>query len=457
MTPNRSAATLAKPGYMKIVKTCEIARSNYNLPYAWVDTCCINKASSAELSEAINSMFRWYEEAWVCLAHLSDVTDTQLSFHQSRWYTRGWTLQELIAPKDVVFFDGDWTFRGTKQTMSTHISMITGIPEQVLDRSLDLHEIPVAQRFSWASKRETTRVEDLAYSLLGIFNINMAMLYGEGDRAFIRLQEQILSQSADMSIFLWTDLQTNQEYTGLLSPSPACFREMRQVIAEPTFTQREFYLTNRGIRMKLGIAWGDDTGLAVLPLKHSVGANGQPSGIYLRRVGLDLFARARPQDYAKVESKRFYTVFTAVKTLSSSQSTTITNRIINISFPDDICVTRVEPHGSWDHSNRIFYSTHAGAFLGYMQLSHVNHIQSYNQFAIVLCFKHGLWSAGVVDGIRWRSIRDAFYSHYKENLHELQYDSTMHDVEMGGIQIIHPEITIHMRGSLQPCIEVRIA
>jgi hypothetical protein len=218
VSTERSAATLAKPGYLKVIKTCEIARSNYNLPYAWIDTCCINKASSAELSEAINSMFKWYHDAQVCLAYLSDVLDTQLEIHQSRWFRRGWTLQELIAPMDVVFFDREWAFRGTKESMATHISTITGIPRQILDHSADLNDIPVAQRFSWAAMRETTRDEDRAYSLMGLFDINMAMLYGEGRKAFIRLQEQILSQSADMSLFLWIDQQTRQEYTGLLAP-----------------------------------------------------------------------------------------------------------------------------------------------------------------------------------------------------------------------------------------------
>ena len=453
----RSEVTTAKPGYDKIVKTCEIARKNYNLPFVWIDTCCINKASSAELSEAINSMFRWYNDAWVCFAYLSDVTGSQLSFHQSRWFSRGWTLQELIAPKDLVFFDRNWEFRGTKETMATHISMITGIPNQILDHSVELSEIPVAQRFSWASTRETTREEDNAYSLLGIFDINMAMLYGEGSKAFMRLQEHILSQSADLSIFLWNDLQTNQEYTGLLAPSPACFREMREITAEPTFTQREFFLTNRGIRLKLGLTWDPDTGLAILPVKHSLGTAGKPTGIYLRRVGRDLFARAHPQDYSTVQTERVYTVFTAAKSLTTSQSKSIANNVISISTPREVSIARVEPHGSWNPSSARLHASYTGAFLGYM----IFQKDRYLPFAVVFCFRAGHWTAAVIDGERWPSVQGSFYRYYKDNrnLAELKYDDSMEDVQMANIKGPHlTALTVHMRGGSareRPSIEIR--
>ena len=250
---DRPKSTLAKPGYRKIIETCRIASSHrYRLPYVWCDTCCINKSSSAELSEAINSMFRYYKEARVCFAYLFDVTESDYSFISSRWFSRGWTLQELIAPKDVVFYDQEWEFRGTKSSLATQITEITGIPDKILKQEMELSEVPVAQRFSWAAERKTTRDEDMAYSLLGIFGINMAMLYGEGSKAFIRLQEQILSQCADDSIFLWNDQFSDQELTGLLAPSPKSFRQMRSITPEPTVRPRDFYLTNRGIRLKLG-------------------------------------------------------------------------------------------------------------------------------------------------------------------------------------------------------------
>ncbi|KAK0655719.1 hypothetical protein B0T16DRAFT_424448 [Cercophora newfieldiana] len=159
-----------------ILKTCEIAQSEGH-GYAWVDTCCIDKSSSAELTEAINSMFKWYQNAKVCYAFLSDFpasADSNEALEICRWFTRGWTLQELIAPRDVTFFRQDWT--------------------------KPLRSIAVAQKMSWAAFRETTRVEDMAYSLLGIFDVNMPMLYGEGEKAFRRLQEEIIRSTSDLSI-----------------------------------------------------------------------------------------------------------------------------------------------------------------------------------------------------------------------------------------------------------------
>jgi hypothetical protein len=452
---DRSAATLEKPGYKKIAKACEVARGTYNLPYLWVDTCCINKASSAELSEAINSMYRWYKDAWICFAYLPDMTDSPLSFQQSRWFTRGWTLQELIAPKDVVFFDKNWKYRGTKETLATHISMTTGIPSQIMDHTVELSEIPVAQRLSWASTRETTREEDRAYSLLGIFDVNMPMLYGEGPKAFIRLQEQILSQGADTSLFLWHDLQTTQEFTGLLAPSPACFREMRIITAEPTFTQREIYLTNRGIRLKLGLAWDAATGLAILPVKHFVGREGFPAGVYLRRVGLDLFVRAQPQECPKAGDERFYTVLTAVKSLTAAQSRKIVDNAMSVELPPEVRVIRVEPYGAWDPSSKSFFATHTSAFLGYMVFQQYQ----FPPVAVVFFFQDNHWSATAIQGDRWPPIQENFYSHYNHNRGDLKSPDSVGVQELA--RIVRPNrtsITMHMRirePSKRPYLDIR--
>ena len=173
--------------------------------------CCIDKTSSAELSEAINSMFRWYEKAKVCYAYLSDVSgDANLKkdvseFVGSRWFTRGWTLQELVAPKSVLFYSRrytGWHFLGTKEDLCDHISAVTGIDTDTL-YGAGLELASVARKMSWASHRETTRVEDTAYCLLGIFDVNMPLLYGEGKKAFLRLQEEILRSSYDYSLFAW--------------------------------------------------------------------------------------------------------------------------------------------------------------------------------------------------------------------------------------------------------------
>ncbi|KAH3906795.1 hypothetical protein HBI56_063140 [Parastagonospora nodorum] len=456
---DRPERTLVKPGYSKIVETCaRAASSRYKLPYAWIDTCCINKASSAELSEAINSMFRYYKEAVVCFAYLADVTDSGYSFNASRWFRRGWTLQELIAPKDLVFYGRRWDFRGTKATMAGRITEITGIPDAILKHEAELSEIPVAQRFSWASERKTTREEDVAYSLLGIFDINMAMLYGEGSKAFIRLQEQILSENADDSIFLWNEPFSYHKLTGILATHPKSFRQMRSIIAEPSFRPRDFHLTNRGVRLKLGLAWDDDTGLAIFPVKHSLGTAGKPAGVYLRRVGTDLFVRARPQDCPTVKAEVTYTEFTAVKSLTGKQATTILDTVMRVVKPADVRITRVVPQGLWDPASQFLHATHTGAILGYLEFKK----DPYPPFAFIFFFRNGHWSATVVKGEEWLSIQKSnFYSHYKHNLDELRYFDTMGDARMSKIERVPPNskvLTVHMRvarGTGRPHLEIQ--
>ncbi|RYP66116.1 hypothetical protein DL769_006113 [Monosporascus sp. CRB-8-3] len=199
---------IEKAGKIKLEGCCEQAKKD-NLGYAWIDTCCIDKTDAVELGEAINSMFRWYRKASICYVYLSDVPsgdnskDPGSSFFSSRWFRRGWTLQELLAPKNLHFFDQTWTSIGTKEKMWGNIEAITGIAREFLVGWAELYEASVAQRMSWAAKRETTREEDIAYCLLGIFDVTMPMIYGEGDKAFGRLQEEIMKKTRDDSILAW--------------------------------------------------------------------------------------------------------------------------------------------------------------------------------------------------------------------------------------------------------------
>ncbi|OCK72907.1 hypothetical protein K432DRAFT_260321, partial [Lepidopterella palustris CBS 459.81] len=188
----------SKAGYKKI-RFCGAQAALDGLQFSWVDTCCIDKSSSAELSEAINSMFRWYQNAAKCYVYLSDVAIGgpieigmwKSAFRQSRWFTRGWTLQELIAPTSVEFFSVEEERIGDKKSLEQTLHEITGITVQALQGSL-LSRFSVDERMSWAAKRETKREEDAAYSLLGIFDIHMPLIYGEGrKKAFIRLQKEI--------------------------------------------------------------------------------------------------------------------------------------------------------------------------------------------------------------------------------------------------------------------------
>ncbi|KAG4427607.1 hypothetical protein IFR05_016910, partial [Cadophora sp. M221] len=192
-----------KAGYGKIQFCGEQARRD-GLQYFWVDTCCIDKSSSTELAEAINSMFSWYQNAARCYVYLSDVlirkrkeSDTsaectwESAFRASKWFTRGWTLQELLAPRSVEFFSWEGNRIGDKRTFEEQIHEITGIPATAL-REYPLSQFDVHERFSWAKSRQTTRGEDKAYSLFGIFDVQMPLLYGEGEvKAFQRLREAI--------------------------------------------------------------------------------------------------------------------------------------------------------------------------------------------------------------------------------------------------------------------------
>ena len=270
-------------GYKKILESCEQAKRDGHA-WLWVDTCCIDKRSSAELSEAINSMYRWYENSRVCYAYLHDVwgssfptaRDDQRYFNFNgwpEWFSRGWTLQEMIAPKDVQFFNKDWQPIADKRTFANILSRITRVPEHVLQHGLSFDRPCVAQILSWAANRTTTRVEDRAYSLLGLLDVNMPMLYGEGKKAFHRLQLEIIRISNDQSVFAWGCRSRDNSRTGsILADDPSFFRgcssmvlmdhdkfirELRHNIPEEELPSVEddqfgtFPITNRGIQIWL--------------------------------------------------------------------------------------------------------------------------------------------------------------------------------------------------------------
>lgn len=252
----------SKKGYMKLRNCCWHAlRDGYR--YIWIDTCCIDKSSSAELSEAINSMYAWYKNAKVCYAYLHDVASeedprvTGSSFRCSEWFTRGWTLQELIAPSSVVFCASDWTEIGSKASLADVVEEITLVEEAVLVQTKK-YDVSVAKRMSWAANRKTTRVEDRAYSLMGLLGVNMPTLYGEGYRAFIRLQEEILRVSSDHSIFAW---EGEVSEAGLLATSPDQFlhsihfspihRRAYEKRYGVTNLKADYAMTNLGLRIQL--------------------------------------------------------------------------------------------------------------------------------------------------------------------------------------------------------------
>lgn len=256
-----------KSGFAKIQGTCAQALRD-GLEYVWIDTICIDKSSSAELSEAINSMFGWYQQAVLCYVYLLDVPDVaaQLDkdgrlatgdpFCRSQWFTRGWTLQELLAPSAVVFFSTHWKRLGTKTELKVPLSQITGVSADYLTGAEPIWAASVAKRMSWMAKRVTARVEDLAYSMLGIFDINMPLIYGEGTRAFLRLQEEILGCTDDQTIFCWewNTAYIDDSWASILAPSPAVFANAAHLMPTTWDDEAEvvpYNISNAGLSIKL--------------------------------------------------------------------------------------------------------------------------------------------------------------------------------------------------------------
>jgi hypothetical protein len=257
-------------GWAKILGTCKQAMLD-NYDWVWIDTCNIDKSSSAELSEAINSMFVWYQRSAVCYVFLEDVhiDDTSQPFdipkvlRPARWFTRGWTLQELIAPPNVVFYSSSWTFLGTKSLLHSILADITGVHDRVLENTAMLSTMSIAQKMSWAAQRHSTRVEDIAYSLLGIFDVTMPLLYGEGSRAFLRLQEELIKSFDDQTIFAWSLFAPLDSHTGdwdgkawesllgggVLALHPLAFINSRDIIPQTRLdtSSEPTTITTRGI------------------------------------------------------------------------------------------------------------------------------------------------------------------------------------------------------------------
>ncbi|KAF2964601.1 hypothetical protein GQX73_g8981 [Xylaria multiplex] len=275
-----------KAGYKKIVAACEQARAD-RLQYIWVDTNCIDKKSSAELSEAINSMFAWYAGSNCCYVYLADLvlstsshaetTDPALIYwldhgeqlRKCRWFSRGWTLQELLAPKTIIFFDANWQRVGDIRDgwLRDQISKITGIGAFHFGGTGILFKASVSTRMSWAARRETTREEDIAYCLLGIFGINMPLLYGEGRRAFLRLQEELVRVSNDQTIFCWSfpsNCSLDKGWDNVLAPHPYVFSEGGKY--DPNSLYNTGYsLTNNGLEITLpAIRIGERCSIALL-------------------------------------------------------------------------------------------------------------------------------------------------------------------------------------------------
>ncbi|KAJ3578295.1 hypothetical protein NPX13_g2264 [Xylaria arbuscula] len=380
-----------KKGFAKIRETCRLAASR-GLQYAWVDTCCIDKSSSAEVSESINSMFRWYEKSSECIVFLSDLpsspdpdADFRRQFPECRWLTRGFTLQELIAPKCILFYDSEWGFRGTKQRWTSLISETTRIDQDVLKDSEHLSSLPVGRRMSWASKRETTKEEDKAYCLLGIFDINMPLIYGEGPKAFTRLQEEIAKQTCDLTLFAWRQEDPDPLYRGILAKSPSEFSHcgsLKHKVPDTDLTN-EYTFTNKGLRIDTNLCislgrtkdfiWNlgcvdsslelrrEHRGfLGVVVMKTTIG--------YVRVTpNLPLF-EGGPEQYGPTISGTIY-----MRGHLNKQQYELVNRrfqdAILIILPDTLRIAAAAPEALWDQNRSMFLvHNHLVGINGYVRL-----------------------------------------------------------------------------------------
>ncbi|KAF8546056.1 HET-domain-containing protein [Imleria badia] len=260
-------------GFEKLRRFCNKARE-YGCEYVWSDTCCINKESSSELEEAIRSMYRWYRDAFVCIVYLAKSSSVK-DFAREPWFTRGWTLQELLAPERLRMYGKDWDpvcpkaeevrggddfpFPNDKLSdfMLQPISKITHIhPFNIRDFNLRSQRLMVSTKMRWASKRKTTRVKDIAYSLLGIFDIMIPIAYGLGERAFQRLLEAIAHHSGDPSFFAWAG--PCSRYSLALPASPACY----QTVVPKPYGEHDYTIHKRGIQLKLLVIYVDVAPLA---------------------------------------------------------------------------------------------------------------------------------------------------------------------------------------------------
>ena len=259
-----------KAGYKKI-QFCEEQAKKDNFQYLWVDTCCIDKSSSAELSEAINSMFRWYKLAAKCYVYLSDVSISnsdqsehysrsgwESAFRQSRWFTRGWTLQELLAAPSVDFYSREGKWLGDKKSLELDIHELSGIAITAL-QGAPLSQFSVTERMLWAANRETTIEEDRAYCLLGIFDVHFPQIYGEGaESAFRRLRKEIAIFSGKKlepdSLIKATDISAEPRDPPRLTDASAA-EKTEACLANLTATDQTRFLTQTLIRSKNACAW----------------------------------------------------------------------------------------------------------------------------------------------------------------------------------------------------------
>lgn len=263
-----------KAGFHRLWQACSRAR-DHGSKWLWADTICIDRSSSAAVSDALNSLSRIYQECTFSLIYLEDLVPSEYmhkglerQLASCAWFRNVWVLPQLIFPKDSFIYDRDWTEIGTKASLAPQISVITSIEQSVLVNPAALGECSIAKRISWAAKLDAYRTEDRSFALLGVLGVQMPIIYGEGHKAFLRLQEEILRDTSDFSLFAWRP-EAFEEYRGLLAYSPAEFEHFRKGPNGPFRIKGEVQLISAGVIIHAHFqAIGHDL---ILPLENTEG------------------------------------------------------------------------------------------------------------------------------------------------------------------------------------------
>lgn len=392
-----------KQGWIKIVGFLKALTKKFSdtIDYAWVDTCCIDKTSSAELSEAINAMFVWYKHAECCFAFLEDVNHDGSGplgedFEGCRWFDRGWTLQELLAPRHMEFFDRNWCYVGNKHDLANRISHRTSIDVRSLLTG-DFTAASVAKRMSWAAGRQTTRPEDLAYCLLGLFDINMPMLYGEGEKAFVRLQEEIIKEYDDQSIFAWdsSGVPETTATVGVIATHPSQFKNSSEIEPHPS-SGEPLTITNKGIQLDLALIEQQNKPDELLGMLSCISKGDMASaiGIALTRSSTDRNqysrTRAAPVRFVNTHSSfKPQRVFLTKRNSATGREAWATTCWLNYKPASTIKPVTTYPKSYWHHSTSTETMTMTMPYAACASSTHVIaaaafHIETTNQFCALL-------------------------------------------------------------------------
>lgn len=258
-----------------LVRACVQAR-DAGFAWLWNYAACVDRNSCAAQSEAINSLAQIYRNCGRSIIYLGDLNSKLVEdeevverIAECRWMRNIWAIPQIIFSGAAYFYSSDWSLIGTKASLISHLSSIMGIDEPVLEDSNLLEEYSLARRMSWASEMTASRVEDFAYALVGLFDVSMSILYGDGQKAFLKLQEEIMRDTDDFSLMAWDKIDA-QAYNGLFAHSPACFRRFRNGPTTPLRVNGEVQIQCKGITIQTSF-WRTETGF-FLPLESQDGS-----------------------------------------------------------------------------------------------------------------------------------------------------------------------------------------